>query len=66
VALSLESWLVTDVPARSLWLVEDGVPRRIELTEADITPGGLALGDGVLFVADLSGRVWSFVLGGRD
>jgi len=65
-ALAENRWLVTDTPARSLWLVEDGVAQRIDLTDADIAPSGLARHGGTLFVADLGGRMWAFDLPSDD
>lgn len=53
---------MTDTPAKSLWLVEDGVPRKISLDEADIVPSGLAIHDRTLYVSDLGSRVWAFKL----
>jgi sugar lactone lactonase YvrE len=61
-ALDPERWLVTDAPARALWLVEGGSARRIELGPEGITPGGLARSGDTLFVADLGGRVWALDL----
>lgn len=58
VALDGERWLATDVPARSLWLVEGDRVRKLDLSAEDITPSGLAVGRGSLFMADLDGRVW--------
>jgi uncharacterized protein (TIGR03663 family) len=65
-ALSPDRWLVTDVPANALWLVEHGVVRKIDLTEVGITPSGLALHGQTLYVGDLNGRVWSLALGRPD
>jgi sugar lactone lactonase YvrE len=65
-ALAEDRWLVTDVPAASLWLVEDGVPQKIDLKEADIVPSGLALHGDTLYVADLGSRVWAFKLPSGD
>jgi hypothetical protein len=58
-ALAPERWLVTDVPARALWLVDHGVPRRVDLGSAGITPSGLAQSGDMLALADLDGRVWA-------
>jgi len=58
VALDSGRWLATDVPARSLWLVEGGRPRQLDLSADNITPSGLAVSDGRLYMADLGGRVW--------
>jgi uncharacterized protein (TIGR03663 family) len=54
--------LVSDTPGRSLWLIEGGRARRIELREAGIAPTGLAWRDGVLYLGDTAGRVWRFEL----
>jgi sugar lactone lactonase YvrE len=62
-ALAPERWLVTDAPARALWLVEGGSPRRIALGAEGITPSGLARAGDTLYVADLGGRVWALELG---
>jgi uncharacterized protein (TIGR03663 family) len=55
-------WVVTDTPASALWVVRDGMPRRVDLGGHDITPTGVAYGAGALYVADLGGRVWVFDL----
>jgi sugar lactone lactonase YvrE len=65
-ALAEDRWLVTDTPAKSLWLVEDGLPRKIDLEEAGIVPSGLALHGDTLYVADLGSRVWAFELPDAD
>lgn len=62
VALDGERWLVTDVPAQSLWLVEDGSVRTINLAADGITPAGLAFADGTLYVSDLDGGIWAIGL----
>jgi sugar lactone lactonase YvrE len=62
VALEERQWLVTDVPARSLWLIDDGVAQKIDLTDAGIIPTGLALGENTLFMSDQNGRVWVLTL----
>ncbi len=62
VALDENRWLVTDVPAQALWLIEGGEARKLELAADGITPSGLAASDGVLYVSDLDGRVWAFSL----
>ncbi|MDX2436036.1 MAG: TIGR03663 family protein [Acidobacteriota bacterium] len=62
VALDDDRWLVTDVPAQSLWLVDGDSVRKLDLAMDGITPSGLAVGDGTLFVADLDGRVWAMRL----
>jgi sugar lactone lactonase YvrE len=62
VALGEDRWLVTDLPAKSLWLVEGGNVREVHLAADGITPSGLAVGDETLFVADLDGRVWAMRL----
>jgi len=62
VALDDDRWLVTDVPARSLWLVDGDSVRKLDLAMDGITPSGLAVGDGKLVVADLDGRVWAMRL----
>jgi sugar lactone lactonase YvrE len=61
-ALSENRWLVTDTPAKSLWLVEDGVVQKIDLTDAGIAPSGIARDGDTLYVADVGGRVWAFEL----
>jgi len=61
-ALAEDRWLATDTPAKSLWLVKDGVPQKIDLTEADIVPSGLALHGDTLYVSDLGSKVWAFEL----
>ncbi len=61
-ALAENRWLVTDIPAKSLWLVTDGAAQRIDLSEADIVPSGLARFGDTLFVSDLGSRVWAFEL----
>jgi uncharacterized protein (TIGR03663 family) len=65
-ALTEDRWLVTDAPASSLWLVEDGVPLKISLEEAGIVPSGLALHETTLFVSDVNSRVWAFQLPSAD
>ena len=65
-ALAEDRWLVTDTPAKSLWLVEDGVAQRIDFGDADIAPSGLARMGDTLFVADVGGRVWAFGLPADD
>ncbi len=62
VALAEDRWLVTDVPAQSLWLVEGSEARQVDLTADGITPSGLAVSDGTLYVSDLDGRVWALAL----
>jgi uncharacterized protein (TIGR03663 family) len=62
-ALAPGRWLVTDVPARALWVVDNGAARRVDLGPYGITPSGLARGAGAVYLADLGGRVW--VLGER-
>jgi uncharacterized protein (TIGR03663 family) len=62
VALDDRRLLVSDTPASSLWLVEDGEARRIALGEAGISPTGLAERDGVLYMGDTTGRVWLLTL----
>jgi len=57
---------VTDTPAKSLWLVEDGVAQQIDLTDADIQPSGLARFGDTLYVADIGSRVWAFQLPADD
>ena len=66
IALAEDQWLVTDTPGKSLWLVKDGVPQRIDLTDADIAPSGLARYGDTLFVADVVGRLWAFELPSDD
>jgi sugar lactone lactonase YvrE len=61
-ALDPERWLVTDAPARALWLVERGAARRLELGPEGITPSGLARSGDTLFIADTAGRVWALGL----
>jgi uncharacterized protein (TIGR03663 family) len=60
--LEEDRWLVTDVPAKCLWLVEGGVPQKIDLTEAGIVPSGLARHGDTLYLSDLEGKVWAFKL----
>jgi hypothetical protein len=55
-------WVASDTPGSALWVVRDGTPRRVDLAEAGIAPTGVAAGAGALYVADLNGRVWIFVL----
>jgi DNA-binding beta-propeller fold protein YncE len=62
VVLDGDRVLATDVPGQALWLVEGGVPRRIDLAVDGITPSGLAVDGGTLFLSDLEGRVWAFAL----
>jgi len=62
VELTMDRWLLTDVPARSLWLVDDGVARKIELGGEGITPTGVARQGSTLYVADIDARVWAFDL----
>jgi len=62
VVLDEERFLVSDTPASTLWLVEDGNPRPISLGEAGIAPTGLALRDGVLYMGDTAGRVWMLTI----
>jgi uncharacterized protein (TIGR03663 family) len=56
--------LLSDTPSSSLWLVEAGEPRRIELAAAGIAPTGLAARAGTLFMADTAGRVWVLEING--
>jgi sugar lactone lactonase YvrE len=65
-AFDEDRWLVTDVPAKSLWLVESGVARKIDLNEAGIVPSGLARHGNTLYVSDLSSKVWAFELPAND
>jgi uncharacterized protein (TIGR03663 family) len=65
-ALTEDRWLATDVPAKSLWLVDNGVPTRIDLGDEDIVPTGLARGGDILYVSDLGSRVWAFQLPPED
>ena len=58
--------LLPSAPAKSLWLVEDGVAQQINLTDADIQPTGLARYDDTLYIADLGSRVWAFQLPADD
>ena len=53
---------MTDVPAQSLWLVERGEVRKVDLAADGITPSGLAVSEGTLYVSDLNGRVWALAL----
>jgi hypothetical protein len=62
VVLEPTRWLVTDVPARGLWLVEGDRVRFIDLTEANITPSGVAHSENILYLADLLSGVWAFHL----
>ena len=65
-ALAEDRWLVTDTPASSLWLVEDGIARQIDLTDTGIQPSGLARNGNTLFIADFGSRVWAFELPADD
>jgi uncharacterized protein (TIGR03663 family) len=65
-ALEDDRWLVTDVPASSLWLVDNGVAEKIDLSEADIVPSGLARFEDTLYIADLGSRVWACKLPDAD
>ena len=65
-ALGPARWLVTDVPAQGLWLVEGDRVRFIDLAEAGITPAGLARSENTLFVADLLTGVWAFHFAEQD
>jgi hypothetical protein len=62
VELGTGRWLLTDVPARSLWMVEDGAANKIELGGEGITPTGVAVSGNTLYVADLNSRIWAFDL----
>jgi sugar lactone lactonase YvrE len=62
VVLGDDLWLVSDSPASALWLIRGGRPIRIDLGADGIAPTGVAVGDGSLYVADLSGRLWAFDL----
>jgi uncharacterized protein (TIGR03663 family) len=62
VELGTGRWLLTDVPGRSLWLVENGAAKKIELGEDGITPTGVARHGNTLYVADIDSRVWAFEL----
>jgi sugar lactone lactonase YvrE len=66
VALAPDRWLATDAPARSLWLIENGAPRKIDLAETTIVPTGLARHGDTLYLSDFGGRVWAFTLPGND
>ncbi len=58
------TWVATDTPGKALWVVRDGVPFRVDVSETGLAPTGLAW-DGAsrtLHVGDLSGRVWSLEL----
>jgi DNA-binding beta-propeller fold protein YncE len=55
-------WVASDTPASALWVVREGVARRVDLGGHGITPTGVAFGAGALYVADLGGRVWVFDL----
>ena len=55
-------WLVSDTPASALWLIRDGRPIRIDLGADGIAPSGIAVREGSLYVADISGRLWVFDL----
>ena len=55
-------WLMTDSPARALWLADEGRVRRIGLENGEIVPSGVALGSSTLYVADTGSRVWAFDL----
>jgi uncharacterized protein (TIGR03663 family) len=66
VALAPDRWLVTDAPARSLWLIANGVPRVIALGETKIVPSGLARFGDTLYLSDFGGRLWKFELPAGD
>jgi uncharacterized protein (TIGR03663 family) len=66
VALSEDTWLATDVPAKCLWLIEGSEVRKIDLAPAGITPSGLARHGDTLYVSDLDGKVWAFKLPDRE
>ncbi len=61
VALSPNLWVVSDTPARSLWVLRsgDGSVSKIDLAEANLAPTGLEWDGSTLYVADLNGRVWA-------
>lgn len=50
--------LVTDPPARRLWLLEGGGARPLELAGDGIVPAGVAARGDVVAIADRGGRVW--------
>ena len=52
--------LVSDTPSGSLWLIDGGGARRLELGGDGVIPTGLAFNDGALYVGDSNGRVWIF------
>jgi uncharacterized protein (TIGR03663 family) len=64
--LDHDRWLVTDIPAKGLWLVEGGEPRFIDLRQAGIVPSGLARHKDTLYVSDLEARVWAFTMPSND
>lgn len=50
--------LVSDTPARALWLVDGAEVRRIDLSSEGIRPTGLDVRENTLAIGDLEGRVW--------
>ena len=55
-------WVVSDTPGSALWIVRGGVPHRVSLASSEIVPTGVAANGGVLYVADLGGKIWIFDL----
>jgi len=51
-------FLVSDTPDDSLWLVDTEQAHRIELGGEGITPTGLAVAHGALYLGDSAGRIW--------
>lgn len=58
--LGANRWLVSDTPSSSLWLIDDGVSTKIDVTESALVPTGLewSSSENTLIVADLNGRLW--------
>jgi uncharacterized protein (TIGR03663 family) len=61
-ALDRERWLATDVPGKCLWLVDNGVATKLDLSEDGIVPSGLARHGSTLFLSDIGSKVWAFTL----
>jgi uncharacterized protein (TIGR03663 family) len=55
-------WVVSDTPGSALWIVRDGVPGRVSLADAGISPTGVAATRNGLYVSDLEGKIWIFDL----
>jgi hypothetical protein len=59
-------WLVSDLPSRSLWLVEEGRPRRVDLSATGIVPSGVASDGERVYLSDLEARVWRLETAGSS